>query len=637
MNHNQKEGRPAAASGAAHDNESASSIAGSTDSSGPHQGAGAADGVIDFTRTFAHIRGEKMPPKSRPDSVDPVDLTPMLDHIPRGGKPSRHTTDVAADSDNAVASLLARTRGEDRRKPATPAPLSPASSNGDLCRARRYAEAALRDEAQNVATAPEGTRNHTLNAAAFKLARFVNDGHLAWTEVYQTLAAAGRACGLDDGEIETCLKGDRHLQSAADKLGDRPAVPPADPAYTTESLGNTTFDPGGLGGQHADGGGDELFEMAVKRRMHELRVGSIAQQRFQAEQRPPTPMPPVRGLDAMLAEPDEVTPFRIEQVMPISARVLVAAPAKAGKTHLLGNLIRSLADGDQFLGRFAVRTRAERIVLIDDELNDNMVRAWLRDQRIRNTSAIVDVVTLRGRLSAFDLFDDKRRDQWAARFRDLGVDYLALDCLRPLLDAFGLDEHREFGRFAVVFDELLRDAGVDDAAVVHHMGHGAERARGDSRIQDWPDALWKIVREDPDDPHSPRYFSASGRDVQVLESRLALDGRHLTVVGGSRKSSKAEAAARAVVAELAKVGTALSKNAIEQSVASDAHSRASVRAGIKLATKHKLLIEQPGDRGAKLHAVNHPCEQCGLPVASKRSRHESCPSSADELVVDSDA
>jgi hypothetical protein len=53
------------------------------------------------------------------------------------------------------------------------------------------------------------------------------------------------------------------------------------------------------------------------------------------------------------------------------------------------------------------------------------------------------------------------------------------------------------------------------------MGHGQERSRGDSRLLDWPDVNWKIVKEsqsetDPDEaPGDRRFFSALGRDVNV--------------------------------------------------------------------------------------------------------------------------
>jgi hypothetical protein len=35
---------------------------------------------------------------------------------------------------------------------------------------------------------------------------------------------------------------------------------------------------------------------------------------------------------------------------------------------------------------------------------------------------------------------------WAKALRDLGCDYLILDCLRPVLDALGLIENNEAGR-----------------------------------------------------------------------------------------------------------------------------------------------------------------------------------------------
>jgi hypothetical protein len=78
----------------------------------------------------------------------------------------------------------------------------------------------------------------------------------------------------------------------------------------------------------------------------------------------------------------------------------------------------------------------------------------------------------------------------------------------------------------VAFDALLSEVGTDpasDGLVVHHMGHTAEHSRGASRILDWPDATWKLVREDPDDPASPRYLSAFGRDVDLTEGRLDYD------------------------------------------------------------------------------------------------------------------
>ncbi|ORL76417.1 AAA family ATPase [Prescottella equi] len=255
-----------------------------------------------------------------------------------------------------------------------------------------------------------------------------------------------------------------------------------------------------------------------------------------------TALPPVVGLSDLLAEDDTETRYRIQDVFPSDgARILFAAPEKAGKTTLLGNLTRSLADGDPFLDRFEVHTTAKRIVIIDNEMSKGMLRRWMRRQGIRNMGAVADVVALRGQAGLFDLGDDRRRGEWAKRLRDLGCDFLIFDCLRPVLDALGLDENRETGKFLGPFDQLLAEAGVADAVIAHHMGHSSERARGDSRLVGWSDGNWKIVRDAPEDPASSKSFSALVRDSEpVPEGLLTFDpeSNRLTYAGGSRAERK---------------------------------------------------------------------------------------------------
>jgi hypothetical protein len=141
-------------------------------------------------------------------------------------------------------------------------------------------------------------------------------------------------------------------------------------------------------------------------------------------------------------------------------------------------------------------------------------------------------------VAAFDLTNDNLRAEWAANLKEVNCAFLVFDCLRPVLDALGLSEDKESGPFLVALDALALDAGIPEMAVVHHMGHTAERSRGDSRLRDWPDVEWKIVRESgaEDDPAAPRYFSAFGRDVDVKEGRLDLDGKRLTFVADQRRS-----------------------------------------------------------------------------------------------------
>ncbi len=364
-----------------------------------------------------------------------------------------------------------------------------------------------------------------------------------------------------------------------------------------------------------------LSELDIQRARRE------AKRRLDAEERPVIVYPPVKSLAALLGEPDTPTRYRIDSVAPENGRVMLSAQYKAGKTTLTGNLLRSLVDGDKFLGVFTVH-RIARPVLIDAEMSENTLRRWLRAQNIINTAEVGDVASLRGKVSAFNLLDDQCRAQWAARLVDVGCDYLMLDCLRPILDALGLDENHDAGTFLVAFDALLAEAGIADALIVHHMGHGNERARGDSRLQDWPDATWRIVRE-TEEPDSPRYFGAYGRDVDVHEGRLGFDPatRRLVYAAGSRNDVKVEAAKLAVVrllAERAKGGAeGFSGRQIETELAVE-HAQKAIRAGVAAGVKERLVVVVDGAHNAKIHSIAHPCSKCGMPVAGGGERHDSC-------------
>lgn len=290
---------------------------------------------------------------------------------------------------------------------------------------------------------------------------------------------------------------------------------------------------------------DQIFQAEIEKEFHTLTVRDAARRRFTAAQdTSPEPRPPVR-LDKLLLQPDEDPEYRIDGLHPTGGRVVLLAPRKAGKSTLVGNVARCLVDDDPVLGRFAVEP-VERLLIIDNELDVRTSKRWLRDQGILNDHRI-DVLHLRGRTGTFNILDPQIRAQWARRCE--GVDLAFFDCLRPVLDALGLSEDKDAGRFLVAFDAFLVEAGIGEAIIVHHMGHNGERARGDSRIQDWPDAIWKIVAEEPEDHNSPRYFSAYGRDVNVPEFQLHYDAatRRLGVGGGSRKDGQLEGKISAVV------------------------------------------------------------------------------------------
>lgn len=94
---------------------------------------------------------------------------------------------------------------------------------------RPYALAALQNEHDKMAYAAEGTRNTTLNTAAFSLGQLARLGLLSEDEVVEALSAAALACGLDEAETSrTIASGFRAgFQSPRGAPLDRPSRPPS--------------------------------------------------------------------------------------------------------------------------------------------------------------------------------------------------------------------------------------------------------------------------------------------------------------------------------------------------------------------------------------------------------------------------
>jgi hypothetical protein len=69
-----------------------------------------------------------------------------------------------------------------------------------------YAMAALRDEARLVAAARPGTRNDTLNRAAFSLGQLVAAGLLPQLAVISALAGAAERAGLPEDEVRRTVR-----------------------------------------------------------------------------------------------------------------------------------------------------------------------------------------------------------------------------------------------------------------------------------------------------------------------------------------------------------------------------------------------------------------------------------------------
>lgn len=348
---------------------------------------------------------------------------------------------------------------------------------------------------------------------------------------------------------------------------------------------------------------DEDYERAKAK----MRRARRAKRELDAEENPPRPIPKPRTLQDRLANKTKTIGYRVAELMKYGHRVLLVAQFKSGKTTMVINFVRCLVDNRQFLNRFRV-VQVSDVTIIDAEMateDTNQLDEWYEQARIKNADRI-KIVALRGAASSFNILDPQVRTLWADNLR--GTKFLVLDCLRPILDAIGLDEKNETGKFFTAFDELLKEAGIPEAMVVTHMGHQNERARGDSRNLDWPDATWNLVRLN-EDPSSKRFFKAFGRGVDLRETALDFDANtlQLSLGSGTRGDEKALSAIPLVIRFVETFGGRPTQTQIRAGVRSEGMGDQSIRKAIRVAVKNGQLLEMPGTKkGSYVYEVAPP-------------------------------
>jgi putative DNA primase/helicase len=92
-----------------------------------------------------------------------------------------------------------------------------------------YAKAAVRDEARQVAMAPQGTRNDTLNRAAFSLGQLVAGGLLDPSQVERPLLLGARLAGLGPEEAAATVRSGLNAGQQRPRV-PRPGLTGADPS-----------------------------------------------------------------------------------------------------------------------------------------------------------------------------------------------------------------------------------------------------------------------------------------------------------------------------------------------------------------------------------------------------------------------
>jgi hypothetical protein len=409
-----------------------------------------------------------------------------------------------------------------------------------------YGLRALDLEAQELTATPEGFRNDKLNAAVYKLAGLVAAGHLTAELVRDRMTLAARACGLDERETAaTIASGGR---AGLEHPRQVPALPPLPQPATLEV---STSGPHGNGvGGHNDPDAETNAARDAQRaarlalEVENLRAKREARRIVVAEEHAAMWQPPAYTptLTDELALPDEPVTYRVDEVMPIGANIVLTAQYKVGKTTLTANLTRALADGKAFLDRFATHLGDGRVALWNYEVTRDQFRHWLRDLDVTHTEAVT-VLNLRGTRMplAARLIED-----WAVAW--LIDHHITVWLVDPYARAIvgsvdNENDNSQTSAFLDLLDVIKARAGVSELVLPAHTGRadlepGTEHARGAARLDDWADVRWILTA----DQAGQRYFRANGRDVDVPEGHVTFDhfNRRLALDYATRTDVEAE-------------------------------------------------------------------------------------------------
>jgi hypothetical protein len=321
--------------------------------------------------------------------------------------------------------------------------------------------------------------------------------------------------------------------------------------------------------------------------------------------------PYVPTLAQELALPDERVHFRVGEVLPVGANVLLTAQYKSGKTTLINHLVKCMADGDPFLGQLPIERLAGKIAIFNYEVSAAQYRRWLREVGIAHPERVL-LLNLRGQKLPLTT---PAATRWIIEF--LARNEVTSWVLDPFARAAvgsvtNENDNTEVGYLLDHLDYVKAQAGVRELVIAAHTGRaeqeeGQERARGATRLDDWADVRWFLTK---DAESGQRFFRASGRDVEYEEKALEFNEstRRLSITGGSRKEARGDRVKNAVRAAIINSPDIAGK-AIEQAVRATLGKvdDKAIRLGIsELEHDGEIVITRQGVGRPNLHRMAPP-------------------------------
>ncbi|HEY9249375.1 MAG TPA: AAA family ATPase [Rariglobus sp.] len=336
----------------------------------------------------------------------------------------------------------------------------------------RYARAALEHEAAAVAGAPMGTRNATLNRAAFSLSQLIAAQHLPPQVVWDTLTAAARTAGLDDVEIDTTLKSGYHggttktRTNVPDPTGDADnswlppvtlisAPPPADPPAATTPPVDV---------QAVEAPANDL-DTLVRRNL------------------------PLINWQA-LWDDDEEEEWILEPLLPARRLVALYSPPKVGKSLLMLEIAVAISRGAPTLGTSI--DRPHRVLYVDFE-NDPKGDIRSRLQAMGHTPSHLDNLCYLSFPTLAGLDSERGSEELMAAVQVYDCDVVIIDTVSRSVQGEE-NENDTWLNFYRHTGLKMKQQGVAMIRLDHTGKDESKGQRGGSAKVGDVDAVWKLSK-----------------------------------------------------------------------------------------------------------------------------------------------
>jgi len=222
---------------------------------------------------------------------------------------------------------------------------------------------------------------------------------------------------------------------------------------------------------------------------------------------------------ALPAPPEE---WAIEGLLEVPSNTMLVADAKAGKTTIAMQMVKSLLDGEPFLGQFDVEPPDGKILYLNYELDERKWDKWVRKLGFKNIDGLLHTHLKRGAMLPFS--QDSAMEEFAEGIAEQDVWLIVIDTQAMASQTMVQNENDniQMASFYSAIERLLGLAGVSNCFVIHHIGK-ADRSngRGASFIQGWPDAIWRM--REVEEGSTDREFKAFGRDIDLEPCVLNFD------------------------------------------------------------------------------------------------------------------